>query len=159
MESKFLLEKFEGGMHYIMIDSKTVTSLTQNGNKRIICRLNDQIEFHCAILSRKGLGHFVYVGSSICRKLKLKPGLKITATFSVDDSPYQFHLPEELEEVLNTDPEAYTIFQSLTPGNQRGLMYLVEQVKSSDKKIERALKIASQLKKGITSPKLVLKKP
>lgn len=159
MNAEFLLEKFEGGMHYIMIDSKTVTSLTQNGNKRIICRLNDQIEFHCAILSRKGLGHFVYVGSSICKKLKLKPGQKITATFSVDDSPYQFHLPEELEEVLNIDPEAYTIFQSLTPGNQRGLMYLVEQVKSSDKKIERALKIASQLKNGITSPKLVLKKP
>lgn len=159
MKLEHLLEKFEGGMHYIMIDPKSVTSLTKNDNKRVICRLNDQIEFHCAILSRKGLGHFVFVGSSIIKKLKLKPGLKIIATFSVDDSPYQFHLPEELEEVLNTDPEAYTTFQSLTPGNQRSLMYLVKQVKSSDKKIERALKIASQLKNGITSPKLVLKKP
>jgi len=67
-------------------------------------------------------------------------------------------MPEELKEILETDPEASEIFHSLTSGNQRGLLYLVAQVKTSDKKIERALKIADRIKIGITSPRLVMGK-
>ena len=75
----------------------------------------------------------------------------------MDNTDYQFAIPQELEEVLNTDDEANQIFNSLTEGNQRGLMYLVSQVKSVDKRIERALKISERLKNGITSPRLILK--
>jgi uncharacterized protein YdeI (YjbR/CyaY-like superfamily) len=66
-------------------------------------------------------------------------------------------MPEELKEVLDTDDEANKIFHTLTAGNQRGLIYLLSLVKSSDKKIERALKIAERIKLGITSPRLILK--
>jgi uncharacterized protein YdeI (YjbR/CyaY-like superfamily) len=62
-----------------------------------------------------------------------------------------------LSEVLDTDPKANEVFHSLTEGNQRGLMYLVTQVKSSEKRIERALKIAEKIKAGITSPRNILK--
>jgi uncharacterized protein YdeI (YjbR/CyaY-like superfamily) len=58
---------------------------------------------------------------------------------------------------LDTDDEANKIFHALTAGNQRGLIYLLSLVKSSDKKIERALKIAERIKQGITSPRLILK--
>ncbi len=87
----------------------------------------------------------------------MRNGSKVTASFSIDDTTYQFDMPEELNEVLETDPHAKEIFHALTKGNQRGLIYLVSQVKSTGKKIERALKIVSQMKKGITSPKLILK--
>ena len=60
-------------------------------------------------------------------------------------------------QVLDTDVEAHRIFHSLTAGNQRGLIYLVSQVKSGDKKVDRALKIVEKIKKGVTSPKIILK--
>jgi uncharacterized protein YdeI (YjbR/CyaY-like superfamily) len=66
-------------------------------------------------------------------------------------------MPEELSEVLATDPEASRIFHALTEGNQRGLIFLVTQVKSTDKRIERSLRIADQVKHGVTSPRLILK--
>lgn len=66
-------------------------------------------------------------------------------------------MPEEFKEVLNSDQEADEIFHSLTEGNQRGLIYLVSQVKSSDKKIERALKIVARIKNGVTTPRVILK--
>jgi hypothetical protein len=91
------------------------------------------------------------------KKLNIKYGSTVKATFSMDNSKYQFDMPEELEEVLRTDPEANSIFHSLTKGNQRGLIYLVTQVKSSDKRIERALIIAERIKHGIVSPKMILK--
>ncbi|TVR79981.1 MAG: DUF1905 domain-containing protein [Chitinophagaceae bacterium] len=159
MANEYRIKKFDGGMHYILLDKKTVLALTKENNKRVICRLNDEMELHCAIISKKEGGHFISIGSATCKKLKIKEGSKVKATFTVDNSKYQFEMPEELKEVLNTDPEADKIFHSLTKGNQRGLIYLVLQVKSSDKRIEKALKITEKIKMGITSPKLILKYP
>jgi len=157
MTQEYILEKFDSGMHYIMLDKQTVDAFSKNGNKRILCTINDQVEFHCAIMPKKEGGHFINIGSTICKKLKIKEGSKVNAVFLVDNSEYQFEMPEELKEVLNTDPEADKIFHSLTAGNQRGLIYLVTQVKSSDKKIERALKIVERIKNGVTSPRIILK--
>ncbi|HLD53450.1 MAG TPA: YdeI/OmpD-associated family protein [Sediminibacterium sp.] len=157
MPTEYVLEKFDSGMHYIMLDKKTVFSLTKNWNKRAICNLNNEIEFHCAIMSKKEGGYFINIGLTICKKLKIKVGSKVSATFSVDKTEYQFEMPEEFKEVLNTDQEADEIFHSLTKGNQRGLIYLVSQVKSSDKKIERAIKIVERIKNGVTSPRVILK--
>ena len=84
MATEFVLEKFGSIMHYIMLDKKTVLALTKNDDKRAICRLNDALEFHCAILSKKEGGHFINIGLKICKKLKIKKGLNFTATFSVD---------------------------------------------------------------------------
>lgn len=157
MKTAYRLEKFSSGMHYIMVDNNIVDTFKNIGNKRAICRLNDQIEFHCAFMPKKEGGHFVNIGTTICKKLKIKEGSTVTATFKADKTEYQFEMPEELSEVLNLDTDANNIFHSLTEGNQRGLIYLVTQVKSSDKRIERALNIAVRLKNGITSPRTILK--
>jgi hypothetical protein len=144
-------------MHYLILDDKTVLELTKNDNKRVICKLNDKVEFQGAIMPKKEGGHFVNVGLTICKQLNIKEGSKVSATFSADKTAYQFEMPDELKEVLNTDPEADEIFHALTAGNKRGLIYLVSQVKCADKKIERALKIAERLKNGVTSPGIILK--
>jgi hypothetical protein len=154
----YSLEKFSNGMHYIMLDKKTIATITKGSNKRAICTLNEAVEFHCALMSKKEGGYFTIIGSTIWKKLKLKEGMKVSATFSIDKTEYQFEMPEELKEVLNSDKEWSKLFHLLTEGNQRGLIYLVGQVKSTDKKIERALKIVGRIKNGVTSPRLILKK-
>jgi len=157
MRTEYTVRKFKSGMHFIILDAETVSTLTKNENKRIMCQMNGRVEFHCAIMPKKEGGHFINIGSAICKKLQLKEGSLVTATFTVDDSEYQFEMPEVIKEVLNTDREASKIFHSLTEGNQRGLIYLVTQAKSTDKKIERALRIMEKIKSGITSPRVILK--
>ena len=144
-------------MHFIMLDAKLIAKLTKDSNKRVICTINKTEKLHCAIMPKKDDGHFIMISTSICKKLKLKVGMEIEASFVIDKTEYQFDMPEELKEVLDTDDEANKIFHSLTSGNQRGLIYLLSLVKSSGKKIERALKIAERIKQGITSPRLILK--
>jgi hypothetical protein len=153
----YTLQKLPTSSHYIMLDAKTVAKLTKDNNKRVICTINKTEKLHCAIMPKKDGGHFVMIGASICKKLKLKVGMEIEASFVIDKTEYQFDMPEELKEVLDTDDEANKIFHALTAGNQRGLIYLLSLVKSSDKKIERALKIAERIKLGISSPRLILK--
>lgn len=157
MKSTYTLEKFASGMHYIMVDKKNVDLFKSIGNNRVLCKLNGQLEFHCAFMPKKEGGHFVNIGATICKKLKIKEGSIVSATFRIDDSEYQFEMPEEFHEVLNSDPIASYIFHKLTQGNQRGLIYLVTQVKSSEKRIERSIKIVNRLKNGFTSPRIILK--
>ncbi len=140
-------------MHYIVIDEKSAAKILMNDNKRAICKLNEEIEFHCALMKKKEGGYFINIGSTICKKLKIKKGSIVTATFKIDKSKYQFEMPEELEEVLKTDKNANSTFENITDGNKRGIIYLVSKVKSVEKRIEKSLRIAEYLKVGITSPR------
>jgi len=157
MKTEHRLEKFSSGMHYILIEEHTLSVFNNMGEKRAICKLNDQVEFHCAFMPKKEGGYFVNIGATICKKLKIKEGSIVTAIFTMDNTEFKFEMPEELREVLLSDSDANNVFNKLSEGNKRGLMYLVTQVKSSEKRIERALKIAERLKNGITSPRIILK--
>jgi hypothetical protein len=151
------LEKFTSGMHFALISSELVTPFIEKGIKRVICRLNDSLDFHCALMPKKDGGYFINIGSTICKKLDLKIGDEITLIFTEDTTEYQFEMPEEFTEVLYQDPDAFIVFEGLTDGNKRSLIYLVATVKSSEKRIERALKIVEKLKMGITKPQLIMK--
>jgi hypothetical protein len=157
MPTEYVVEKFDSGMHFIRVDETTAAALTKNGNNRALCTLNGQVSFHCALMPKKEGGYFVNIGTTHCKKLRIKEGSRVSAVFSEDVSEHQFEMPEELREVLRSDPEADQRFHALSAGNQRSLMYLVAQVKSTDKRIERALKVAEKLKAGITSPRNILK--
>ncbi len=155
-QHSYLLEKSDNGTHFIVLDPNLSEGFLAAGHKRLIATIG-AISFHCALLPMKGRGHFVYVAAAVRNQLGLTAGNHIDVGFRPDDTPYQFDMPEELREVLHTDPSAQAVFEGLTDGNKRGLIHLVTLVKSPDKRIERALKIADKLKRGVTSPRLVLK--
>jgi hypothetical protein len=144
------------GMCYILVPEKISSTFIKAGHKRVVCTINEN-SFHVALMPRKEGGHIIALGGAKMKTLKLKAGAVVNVILEPDTSEYQFEMPEELTEVLKSDPEAYKVFHSLTQGNQRSLIYLVSQVKSPDKRIERALKIAEKIKHGVTSAMKVLK--
>lgn len=155
MKSK--IEKFSSGMHYFRVQTNS-NKIDFKSKERYICSLNSDIEFHCALMPKKEGGFYINIGKNKIKQLELSVGDLIDFELRKDTSKYQFMYPKELEEILNTDEDAKVIFESLTDGNKRGLIYLLNQVKSSEKKIERGLMIAEKLKIGITSPRKVMKK-
>ena len=160
MKKGYIIEKMGAGyMDYIRLDEKTVKRLTAGGNKRVVCILNGSLTIHAAIMKTKEGIHYIMVSAANQKKLGVKAGNKIMATIEIDKSELQFHIPEEFSEVMDTDPAAKKVFDRLTDGNKRGLVALVNMVKSTDKRIERSLKIAEKLKRGITSPQMVMKQP
>jgi uncharacterized protein YdeI (YjbR/CyaY-like superfamily) len=158
MAKNYTIQKFAAGfMHYIQLDAKTVKQLTINNNKRVIVTLNELIKIHAAIMHTKEGVYYVMLSNKTLKQLNTGVGKIIKASFEIDKTELQFNVPEEITEVLATDDEAKIIFDKLTDGKKRGLIALVNMVKSSDKKIERALKIADKLKHGVTAPQLMLK--
>jgi len=159
MKANSTIQKFgPGGMHYIQLDPTTLRKVTAGGNKRVLCTLNDTLTIHAAVMKTKEGLNYVMVGAKYLKQLKLKEGSQVKAAFKIDDSELQFHIPEEFAEVIATDPDAAAVFSSLTDGRKRGLIALVNMVRSTDKKIERALLIAQKLKAGISLPAAILSK-
>jgi hypothetical protein len=150
------LEKFDSGMHYVIVPNAFIQPFLEKGVKRVVGIIQNET-FHCAFMPKKEGGYFINIGSKICKALNLKLGDEVSVSFKEDTTDYQFDMPAEFAEVLYQDTDAFSIFDNLTDGNKRGLIYLITLVKSSDKRIERALKITEKLKMGITSPRLIMK--
>jgi Bacteriocin-protection, YdeI or OmpD-Associated/Domain of unknown function (DUF1905) len=159
MITKHIIQSMGAGyMHYIELDAKTVKRVTAGGNKRVVCDLNNTISLHAAVMKTKEGMYYLMISAANLKKLNAKAGSTVKAEIEIDTSELQFNMPEEFAEVIATDPAAKKIFDTLTPGNKRGLIALVNIVKSTDKKIERALLIAAKLKVGVSSPAKILQK-
>jgi hypothetical protein len=150
------LKKFDNGMHYLEVEDEIVQSFLGKNSKRALATIGT-FSFHCAFMRMKEGAYYIIIGSKTCKALKIKANDEVQVVFSEDTSDYQFEMPEEFQEVLYQEPEAMSVFEDLTDGNKRSLIYVVSSVKSSEKRIERALKIVEKLKIGVTSPRLMLK--
>lgn len=147
-----------GYMHFFYLPPSDVKRLTRGGNKRVICTFNGNYSIHAAIMRNKEGHHYIMISNQHLKALGLKAGNQVKAVIRIDDTEIQFVIPEELTEVIATDPAAEKVFKTLTDGNKRGLAALVNMVKSPDKRVERALMIAEKLKKGISSPAKIMAK-
>ncbi|HAN39077.1 MAG TPA: hypothetical protein DCQ29_09275 [Chitinophagaceae bacterium] len=155
---KCKIETMGKGMHFVALPDNMVHPLLAEGNKRVLCTFKaaPTLPTHSAIQRTKALGYYFYIGKQLMQQLQVKAGDWVELHLQVDTTVYQFEMPEVFAEVLATDPAAADIFGTLTDGNKRSLMHLITQVKSIDKQIERALKIAQQLKAGVTSARVIL---
>ncbi|MCW5921807.1 MAG: DUF1905 domain-containing protein [Saprospiraceae bacterium] len=133
------------GFHFVVPDA-VAGALIQGDARRVVCVLNEKMEYQCALLP-KGDGSFLIMVNKKTRdKLGLQPGSMVRVSLRKDESEYGLPMPEELAEVLAQDEEGSRLFHALTPGKIRTLLYIVGQVKASEKRIERALIIVAHLK-------------
>jgi len=151
-----VIVKYAAGTHFFVVETKIAEQFLTSKNKRVVCTFDDGSIIHAAIFTKKEIGYYIRLGKSIVKKLRVKAGDTIKVLIEADITPFQFELPEELAEVFATDLEANQVFEKLSPGNQRSIIYLVSLLKSTDKRIERALRIAEKLKAGITSARKMI---
>jgi uncharacterized protein YdeI (YjbR/CyaY-like superfamily) len=154
----YTITKHTNGMHIIRLTEADAKKITRQYGQRVICTVNKIVSFHAAILKTSEGWHYLNIGLDKMKKLGVKAGATVSLSITGDDSEFQFEMPEEFREVLDTDPDALEIFYSLRPGNQRGIIYLVSKLKSPDKRVEKSLHIAELLKAGITSPRDIASK-
>lgn len=113
--------------------------------KRIVCQINHLKPFHCAMLPHKNY-HYILINKEIFKKLQIQKGEIVSVMIEQDKSKYGLPLSEEMQEVLNADPEGNDLFQRLTPGKKRTLIHLVNKVKNPTLKIEKSFVILDHLK-------------
>lgn len=113
---------------------------------RLICTLNEVHCYHCALMPQGEGRYFINTNKEIRAKLGLQVGSSVEVKCHADHSRYGMEMPPEFEELLWQDPEGDSLFHALTAGKQRTLIHLVGKLKSSEKRIQKALVILDFLK-------------
>ena len=117
-----------------------------------------KINFYAAVKRDKNSGDFKMMFSKQKQKeLNLTLGDSFTIQLFEDTSKYGVDVPEELEEVFLTDFEAYQIFETLTKGKQRSIIYGVKRFKTSQLKIDKALILCENLRRRNFDPMKIFK--
>ncbi|MBD3617137.1 MAG: YdeI/OmpD-associated family protein [Gracilimonas sp.] len=132
-------------LHHITVPAEIVDKVGGIGT-RLMCSVNGNKAFHAGMVALGGGAAYITVNKKRMKKYGIKKGDEVEATIELDNSKYGMEMPEELEALLEQDDEGAHRFEMLTPGKQRYIIHYVSQVKSSQKKIDRAIMLINNLK-------------
>ena len=124
---------------FFAVDKDIAEQFIEGTDRRIVCTVNGEVKYHCAIHADGAGGYRIMLNRERCKKLGLVRGEEISVEIEKDRSEYGFPIGQELREVLDQNPEADQLFHSFTKGMQRTLIYWVNNVKNPDIRIRRAL--------------------
>lgn len=147
-KSVLICDPPEKGWHYISVEAKYAEKFEKKGgSRRVICTLNGVETFPCALMPYQGT-YFVMVNKDRRTRLGISPGSRVTVEIVADESEYGMPMPEELQEVLNQDPDGEIHFKGLRDGVKRSMMYYIGKLKDVDRRIHAALILVDHLKRN-----------
>ncbi len=132
--------------HYLSVPIRIADQAKDLGINRFVALINDFVSLRCAILSAgEGNGYYILLNKDLIKSLKLQIGDEVKMKLTEDKSKYGADLPEEIEELFYQEPEFDRYFHELSPGKQRGLLHLVNKIKTPSKRVEKAIIISRYL--------------
>lgn len=152
MEFQTILEYADDALgwgNFITVPDEVAASLIEGKKRRVICTLNEQEEYQCALLpkgEKSTGGYMILVNNARRKKLRLQVGSTVMVSLRKDDSKYGMPMPEEFEEIMKQDEEVDKYFHALTKGKQRSLLHVIGKPKGAAKRLEKAIVLAEYLK-------------
>jgi hypothetical protein len=131
----------------LKVPDSVAKTFHEQGIKRVVIQIKNHQPLHQALHVTRGTTLLVF-GKNTMRELQLQPGVKVFINLSEDLTKYQMAVCEEFLEVLGTDPEGADLFHRLLPGKQRSLLHRINKIKSSQLRIEKALRLMDLLRTG-----------
>ncbi len=131
--------------HHIWVSSEHGDPFVEGDNRRVICTLAGHHKIHASLMPKDG-AYFILINRELRGKLGLEEGDEVEVSLEKDLSEHGMPMPEELQVMLDQEPAAAAVFDLLTPGKKRSLIYLVSKVKSVPSRINKALAIVEHLK-------------
>ena len=143
------------GSHSLIIPESHAFPFVEKGHGRVRVQARFEgkaIDFHAAL--QKYQGQFVITfGRRYQKELGIYPNDYFELQLFEDNSRYGVEMPEELEVVLQSDPEAKQVFESFTAGKIRSLIYVIARYKNSQTRIDKSIILTENLKRGIRDPR------
>jgi hypothetical protein len=133
------------GCHF-RVPLRIAKQLVGDGERRVVCTLNNATEYQCAMIPHGNGSLVITVNKKLRDTLGLSFGSEVNVTLRKDTSTYGLPLPEELQVLFQQDAEGRRLFHGLTRGRQRTLLYIIGSVKSTEKRIARAIAVIEHLK-------------
>ncbi|WP_109300296.1 YdeI/OmpD-associated family protein [Aquimarina sp. AU474] len=146
--------------HSIIVPEHIAQHYLQLRYKRVITEItfkNKSVRFHAALQKYHNKHHITF-NKANQKSIGVFPSDYFKVELFEDTSKYGVEMPEEFEAVLQSDPQGFDIFESLTDGKKRSLIYYILKIKNSQTRIDRSLLITENLKLGIRDHKELIQK-
>lgn len=91
--------------------------------------------------------YYLMVSKAMMKRIGAEFGDEIEVRFSLADQD-AVNVPDEILHALSQDEQADQVWESLTPGRQRGLSYMVASAKREQTRQKRAAKLIEGLNSG-----------
>mgnify|MGYP003639071529 CR=1 FL=1 len=140
--------------HYITLTKSQLEqtfSANEKGsiyNQRYTIHINNKVNWKGGSLALGNNQAYIALSKERMKKSNCAFNDTVEVTLERDHSLYGFDVPEEFEELLRQDDHARICFESLTMGKRRAVIYLVLQIKSSDKRIEKSIFLLDNIKRA-----------
>jgi hypothetical protein len=140
------LEKRKGGYFYLKIDSDIINQFSRKRATRMICTIDNGVSYRCG-LNHLGDGNFyIIVAGKYLDKLGKELGEEVS--FKIEEDPDQLgvEVPEVLTAFLEQDSESKAIYDKLTDGKKRSLIYSFNKIKDIDRQVKIIMDFLSKEK-------------
>lgn len=147
-------------MHSVQIPVEIATPFIEKSHKRVKVVASFEgksLEIYAALNKWKDGSFSIMFSKNNQKTLGIFPNDYFQIQLLEDTSKYGVDLPEEFEAVMFSDYEAHQIFESFTPGKKRGIIYMIARYKNSQTRIDKAILLCENLKRGIRDNKELLK--
>lgn len=138
-------------LHFLEIPESVLLELNESKesgkyNQRVVISIGDRISWQGGIVALGEGSGYITFSKARMKALDVHLGDKVKCTLEKDHSEFGHDFPIEFQEVLAQDPDAKDRFYKLSPGKQRTIIYYINQVKASDKRIDKCLFFMKNLK-------------
>lgn len=127
----------------LLVPDYIALNLKEKGLHRFICQVKAE-SWSCSVLQSNGI-FFIMLNQKRIKAFDLKDNEPIEVTLTEDKSIYGMDIPTTLSSMFNESPEAFNLFEKLSPGKQRTLIYLVAKVKSENSQQKKSKAIMHHL--------------
>lgn len=134
-------------------------AFVKSGHKRVLLKAFSKektVETHVALRYIQE-AYRIYFGQRHQKNLEIVPLDIFEVQLIEDTSKYGVEAPEAFKAVLQSDPDAAAVFDTLTDGKKRGIIYQIKRYKSEQTQVDKTLIIFENLKKGIRDSRDLLK--
>ncbi|MEJ0057769.1 MAG: DUF1905 domain-containing protein [Bacteroidota bacterium] len=135
-------------MTLIEVPAEIVKKLGGIKNQRLQCTVNKSVAWQCGLVAHKKGSAYISLNKKLLKELKAGVGDEVNVSLIKDTSKYGMTMSEELKTLLKQDKEGSRRFHLLAPGKQRYIIYYVSQVKGSQLRIDRAIRLIENLKRA-----------
>lgn len=140
-------------LSYISVTDEILQQFMEKGdkllyNQRFDVTINDEVTWQGGTVSLGNNTAYITFSKDRMKKAGVELGDTVSVSLEKNRSEYGFDVPEEFQEVLNQDPIANERFSKLTKGTRRAVIYIVIQLKSSQKRIEKSIFLLENLKRA-----------
>lgn len=128
--------KKNGSYYHLEVAAEIVNQLEKKHKARLICTIDNTVSLNCGLNHLGNGNYYIMVAKRYIKPLQKDKGDLVFYTLEEDPNPLGVAIPEVLEAFLAQDEDGKAIFDQLTDGRKRTLIFSVLRIKNIDKQVQ-----------------------